>query len=170
MKFDAIIAIASGQPDPLIMPFLTPSIQCKELILLSSDNAIKNGWVSNIKDALKSKGIVITSVPFEQSEGLDDLERVLSHVISDKSKQFAFNANGGTKPMGLIAYEHCFGEDIPVMYLEGNKLTWVNKADQQLEPLSIKQTLKDHEYFASHGFKIIEKDAEFIIGQNIKTL
>ena len=159
MKFDTIIAIASGQTDPLILPFLSPDIDCKHLLLMVSEQIKQKGTVNNIIDTLKPKGITVTCVELP-SQKWDTVQQTLSNELKNHpGKVLAFNANGGTKPMTLAAYESCYNANIPVFYVDGNCFDWLYKAgEQELTEITITESLSIDNFLLSHGYKIINKD------------
>jgi hypothetical protein len=159
MKFDTIIAIASGQPDPLILPFLSPDIDCKNLLLLVTEQIKQKGTVKNITDTLKPRGILVNCKELASSSW-----GAVQHALEDELKNhagkvLAFNANGGTKPMTLAAYEYCFNESIPLFYVDGNRFDWLYKAgEQELTDIAITQSLSIDNFLLSHGYKIITNE------------
>ncbi|MGK0372786.1 MAG: hypothetical protein ACJAW1_003050 [Glaciecola sp.] len=159
MKFDTIIAIASGQPDPLILPFLSPDINCKHLLLLVTEQIKQKGTVKNIIDTLQPRGIAVSCTELPSSEW-GAVEQALQHELKNYAgKVLAFNANGGTKPMTLAAYEYCYNESIPVFYVDGNRFDWLYKTgEQELTETTITQSLSIDTFLRSHGYKIIDKE------------
>jgi hypothetical protein len=159
MKFDTIFAFASGQPDPLISPFLTPEIECKRLVLLVSEQIEKKGTVNNIINTLKPKGIAVTCIALPDQKWETIQQTLENELKSHIGERVAFNANGGTKPMTLAAYEYCFNENIPVFYVDGNQLDWLYNDDKnELTAVTITQSLSIDSYLLSHGYKIIKKE------------
>ncbi|WP_166368731.1 DUF1887 family CARF protein [Psychromonas sp. SA13A] len=162
MKFDAIIAIASGQPDPIILPFLSPQIECKHLILLVSDWSKNKKIDENIAKALKPNGIKVSSVDLLSNDWGEIQKTVENAVKGYPDKQIVFNSNGGTKPMTLAAYEYCYNEDIPVFYVDDNKLNWLFKAGiQSLVSVEIEASLAISSYLVAHGYDIISDSPLF---------
>ncbi len=170
MKIDAIFAIASGQPDPLVLPFLSPEIDCKHLILLVSDWSKKNAIDRNIKAAIQPLGIKVTSVDLI-SEGWYDIQRLIDQTLSlYPEAKVAFNANGGTKPMTLAAFEHCFNNDIPVFYVDKHKLDWLYTAkESDLFSIEIEKSLSITNYLNAHGYQVIST-TEPLNSRELKTL
>jgi hypothetical protein len=161
LKFDTIFAIASGQPDPLISPFLAAEINCKELVLFVTEQIKNKGTAKNIGDTLKIRGIAVKHVDLIDTEWNAIQETLEKELKSSPHKKMAFNANGGTKPMTLAAFEYCYQSDIPVFYVNGNKLAWLyTNNDTSLVPLVIEQSLSIDSYLQSHGYKILEKETQ----------
>ena len=160
MKFDTIFAIASGQTDPHILPFLSPEIECKELVLLVSEETRNAGTDKNIIDTLKPKGIAVTCIALPETKW-DTIQQTLENELHNhQHKKVVFNANGGTKPMALAAYEYCYNNNIPVFYVDGNHLDWLyDNNDKSLISLQIEQSLSIDNYLISHGYKILEKES-----------
>jgi hypothetical protein len=160
MKIDVIFAIASGQIDPLILPFLSDKINCKKLVLFVS-NQIKTSRIElNIEAALKKKGIKVTIVYGDEQdftwEGIQ--ENIEKQVKEHKEQVIAFNSNGGTKPMALAAFEYCYTSDLPVFYINGNLLEWLHVPNKMaLEPETIQSSLAYQDYLLSHGYEILKK-------------
>jgi hypothetical protein len=160
MKFDTIFAIASGQSDPLILPFLSADIECKELVLLVTKQIEKAGTANNISDTLKPRGIHVTCIALPDPTW-DAMQQTLENELhKHPHKKVAFNANGGTKPMTLAAYEYCYNNDIPVFYVDGNRLDWLyDNNDKTLIPIKIEHSLSIDSYLLSHGYEISEKES-----------
>ncbi|WP_298943916.1 DUF1887 family CARF protein [uncultured Psychromonas sp.] len=170
MKFDAIIAIASGQADPLILPFLSPEIECKHLVLLVSEWSKSKKIDENIAKALKPNGIKVTSVNLP-SDDWAEIQNTLDRTLKNyPDKKIVFNSNGGTKPMTLAAYEYCYNENIPVFYVDNNKLDWLYNADMRnLKGIEIEASLAMSSYLVAHGYDIIS-DAPLFSSADYKAL
>jgi hypothetical protein len=160
MKFDLICAIASGQPDPLILPFLSDELTCSHLLLFVSKWSKSKNIDENIRRALSSRGIKVTSVELP-SEMWSDIQSVIETTLAEyPNQQVAFSGNGGTKPMTLAAYEYCYNDDIPMFYVDGHKLSWLYSANnQQLKTIDIEHSLPVEGYLLSHGYEVISQSA-----------
>lgn len=156
MKIDVIFAIASGQPDPLILPFLSPEIGCKHLILLVSDWSKKNAIDLNIKTAIQPLGIKVDTVDLI-SDGWNDIQMLIEKTLFKyPESKIAFNANGGTKPMTLAAFEYCYNNDIPVFYVDKHKLDWLYPPhDSNFTSINIEKSLSITNYLNAHGYQVI---------------
>ncbi|MFA0465415.1 DUF1887 family CARF protein [Vibrio breoganii] len=156
---DIICAIASGQPDPLVIPFLSENMTCKHLILLVTERIRRSGNAENIAAALKSSSVKVECIDLDRGDSWDDIQQSLERVIAENSgKTIAFNANGGTKPMAMAAFEVCYNESIPVFYVDGNNIDWLYQPKSlSLEPETVRKSLNMNMYFASHGYEIVEQ-------------
>jgi hypothetical protein len=170
MKFDYVFAIASGQPDPLVLPFLTPEITCSHLILFVSEWSKDKGIDQNIKNAITPLGVQVTNV-FLSSDSWSDIQNIIQQTVKNlPDKSIAFNANGGTKPMTMAAYEFCYNENIPVFYIDKNQLEWLYTAvNDNLTPVKIEQSLSINSYFLAHGYRVASKD-EPLNSRSLKAL
>jgi len=160
MKIDVIFAIASGQTDPIILPFLSTNIHCKHLVLLVSEQIKIKHIERNIEAVLKKLGIKVTIIYGEDNdfnwEGIQTMLK--ANVLNLTNKVIAFNTNGGTKPMVLAAFEFCYNENIPVFYINGNQLTWLYTAENKsLNNETIQNSLSYENYLYSHGYEILKK-------------
>jgi hypothetical protein len=62
--------------------------------------------------------------------------------------------------MTLAAYEYCYNNDIPVFYVDGNRLDWLyDNNDKTLIPIKIEHSLSIDSYLLSHGYEISEKES-----------
>ena len=170
MNFEIIFAIASGQPDPIVLPFLTNEITCKHLVLFVSEWSKKKEIDQNIKNAIEPLGVQITTVTLP-SNNWEDIQSVIQETkVQYPNKSIAFNANGGTKPMTLAAYELCFNDDIPVFYITKNQLDWLYTADKDnLKSVCINQSLSLNSYFLAHGYRV-DSQEEPLSSRNLKAL
>jgi hypothetical protein len=160
MKIDVIFAIASGQTDPIILPFLSKNIQCEHLVLLVSEQVKSSQSELNIEAVLKKKGVKTTIVYGEKNDfNWDGIQNVLKKTIRGlANKTIAYNSNGGTKPMVLAVFEYCYNENIPVFYINSNQLTWLyTGGNKELNSEVILSSLPYQDYLYSHGYEIINK-------------
>lgn len=158
---DTVCGIASGQPDPLIIPFLSTSNQLKKLILLVSTPIKRVGTADNIARVLSLRGIKVEQVDIKDGDIWEQVQASLEQVVTrcnELGDKLAFNANGGTKPMAMAAFELCFNDNVPVFYVDGNDVQWLYKAEElDLEGEIIDQSLNLNMYFQSHGYEIEEQ-------------
>lgn len=158
-NIDIICAIASGQPDPIIIPFLSKKNSCKHLILFVSSKIKDEGQADNIAYVLKARGITVDSMEISEEPMWENLQDAIEQTRAKYvDKIIAFNANGGTKPMIIAAYEKCYIDEIPVFYVNDNKLTWLYQpSNMNLAAETIEETLNINHYFLSHGYELVEQ-------------
>lgn len=158
-NIDIICAIASGQPDPIIIPFLSKKNSCKHLILFVSSKIKDEGQADNIAYVLKARGITVDLMEISEEPMWENLQDAIEQTRAKYvDKIIAFNANGGTKPMIIAAYEKCYIDEIPVFYVNDNKLTWLYQpSNMNLAAETIEETLNINHYFLSHGYELVEQ-------------
>lgn len=156
---DIICAIASGQPDPIIIPFLSKENSCKHLVLFVSTKIKNEGQANNIAYVLKSRGIFVELIDISEEPTWENLQDAIEQTRTKYAdKIIAFNANGGTKPMIIAAYEKCYIDEIPVFYVNDNQIIWLYQPNNMsLETETIKETLNVNQYFSSHGYDLVEQ-------------
>jgi hypothetical protein len=176
MNITTIIAIASGQVDPIILPFVTEEIDCKHLVLLASPKIKADNTHTNIQAALSPKGVKTTviDVPDDLTtpENWEAFQQILEQIIAMPNVDQAttvFNANGGTKPMTLAAYEWFYNNDIPVFYIEKDQLNWLYDPTKSLSPISIAQGVDKNTFFGARGIQL-KPTEQLTITREIKKL
>lgn len=158
-NIDIICAIASGQPDPIIIPFLSKENSCKHLVLFVSTKIKNEGQADNIAYVLKGRGISVDLMDISEEPTWDNLQDAIEEIREkNPDKVIAFNANGGTKPMIIAAYEKCYIDEIPVFYVNDNQITWLYQPkEMNLDTETIQETLNINQYFSSHGYELVEQ-------------
>ena len=179
--FDVMFSIASGQPDPNLLPLYDQNFRPRELILFVTEEMQfkAQDFVSAIKDALPKKAtadIVKVSGEKDINEFRKKIEEKINTYLSE-NKSIVFNLTGGTKIMSIAAFSvyKKYSEHITAIYLNinDNKFTVFKgfNGDDFIyaeEDLNIRKNFDFKTYFGARGIDLEVLDDELKIPTAIK--
>jgi hypothetical protein len=158
--FDTLVAIVSGQPDPVLAPFLSSAFNAKQALLITTPETRAGHRHEHLEAVLKPRGIRVESLHLQSSTDLEVFQRELQGAIKQRqqrNERIAFNASGGTKLLAIAAFEVAYSADVPTFYVDVETIHWYgDPADKRL-PGRIMIEQKLPEFLRGHGLLIESK-------------
>lgn len=154
------ICLVSAQPSPTLAPLLSEHYRPERVVLVVTPQQERQAGLSALENVLSARHIRHERLPVPTAWDTDvvtgEIEKLLQELPADAVP--ILNATGGTKPMSTGAFMACFNHDVPVYYVNVDKLSWLyvpetKKADFQDVSLSSGMSLKA--LVEAHGANVI---------------
>ncbi len=141
-----------------LIPNITPALDarfrpCNACLLTSPATAEQ---AERLERILKNAGVRVARWEVGDPWDIEHLrERILDFVVSNDDGNIVLNASGGTRPMGLAAYEVFRNLGKPVYYIhpERDHVVWLHPHDR--ESFDLADRIRLPAFFAAHGMKIV---------------
>ena len=155
---DTHFCLVSAQPVPNLIPALDPGLAPRRVVLLvSAGMERKAQW---LEEVLRARGKQVVRWAIDNAWDVAHIEqRVLEWLEGEMPlvavQGVALNVTGGTKLMGIAAYEVFRAYDLPVFYVhpERDEVIWLRPAAQPLQPLQDRIRLEP--FLQAHGTSVV---------------
>jgi len=135
-------------------PVLDPSFCPQEVCLLASP--IMRSQTERLTRMLREKGLQVSQWLVNDPWDIKSLrERVLEFLAEHGESEIALNASGGTRPMGLAAYEVFRSSDKPIYYVnsENDHVVWLHPSERGTFDLADRIRLPA--FLATRDFRLV---------------
>ena len=137
-----------------LTPVLDPNFRPKEVIIVYPPN--RQNVVRHLEEVLKPVGILISYWPVKDANEIESLrERLLELLVEREGQTLALNASGGTRPMGLAAYEMFHELSKPIFYVrpDTDEVIWIH--DRHLPSFNLADRIKLPAFLHAYGAKVL---------------
>lgn len=153
---------------PNITPALDPAVRPTEVCLLGATSAVDSSV--RLEKILKQAGISVSRWEVADPWDIEQVRtRVKKWIASQAGGDIALNVTGGTRPMGLGAYEVFVSENRPVYFVNpiNDSVDWLLPHGQVSMPLA--DRIKFPAFFSARDMRLVEckKDG---IPSNLRSL
>jgi hypothetical protein len=149
------ICLLSEQPIPNLAPLLTAHIRADNALFVVSPQQLTA--LEHMKTVLGPRGIRVEALEIADAMDYPSVLEALESTLAQRKgngEQLLINATGGTKPMSIAAHMAGFNADIPVFYVENDRVHWLDDQGEERETFDIEERLKLKEYLAAYGFNL----------------
>lgn len=144
------LCLLSEQPSPNICPLFDSRVAASEVVFVVSPQ--QRNAVEAMEKLLKPRGIKVSTLAIENAYNFQlVLEHIEQKIQQLKGQPLLINATGGTKPMSIAAHMAGFNHNIPVYYIQNDRLFWLY-APEAREDFDLENRLKLREFLIAHGF------------------
>lgn len=159
------ICLVSAQPSPTLAPLLSDSYPAERVVLVVSPEQEKQAALPALEAVLGSLHIPCERLPVASAWDADTVTEAIENFLEqlpDESQPLV-NATGGTKPMSTGAFMACFNKNVPVYYINVDKLNWLyipkeQKAQYHDTPLGSRLKIKP--LVEAHGVTVLSAETE----------
>lgn len=158
--FETLIAIVSGQPDPVLAPFLSSTFGAKQALLITTPQTRAGRRHEHLEAVLKPRGIRVDYLHLASSTDLEVFQRELQAAVTkrkQRGERLAFNASGGTKLLAIAAFEVSYSADVPTFYVDVETIHWYGEVSNDSLPGRLVVAQKLTEFLRGHGLLIESK-------------
>jgi len=139
---------------PNITPALDPRFRPSEVCLLVAPQMLDEA--GRLRRLLRDSGIRVSEWALSDPWDIDHVrERVRAFVVGREDRDIALNATGGTRPMGLAAYEVFREIDRPVYYIhpESDQVVWLHPHAR--EPFDLADRIRLPAFLSAHDLRLV---------------
>lgn len=154
------ICLLSEQPIPNLAPLLTGHIKADTVLFVVSPQ--QRNALEHMKTVLGPRGIRVEFLDIAEAMDYPSLLAALESTLAGRKatgEQILINATGGTKPMSIAAHMAGFNADIPVFYVENDRVRWLNDPGGERQAFDIEERLNLGEHLAAYGFRLESRKA-----------
>lgn len=143
-----------------LTPALDPNFRPKEIIFVYAPD--QQSLVHDLEEILRPIGILVSHWLIEEAREIESLrERLLELLVEREGQSIALNASGGTRPMGLAAYEIFHELNKPIFYVrpDTDEVVWIHQ--RHLPSFNLADRIKLPAFLQAHGAKLLtQRDSE----------
>ncbi len=169
LRPDIHVALVSDRATANVTPALDPDFRPREVVLVVGPRFRRQGaW---LEDVLRPAGVAVSTWEVRDVWDVEHLrERMLELVAQRDGQGLALNVSGGTKPMGIAAYEVFRAFDKPIFFVHPHqdRVVWMHPAGQP--PRELADHIKLGAFLRAHGALVQRQGEQRGVPENRRAL
>src|SRR5690606_7543267 len=126
------LCLLSEQPSPNLCALLDPRLKPQEVMFVTSpQQKARYQWQENV---LRPRGLKVSQLSIDDANLFEPVLDVMEAEIDRRKalgQHMLIHASGGTKPMAIAAHMAGFNKDVPVFYVQNDRVYWLNNPEQR---------------------------------------
>ena len=161
MKTWTHICLVSAQPSPTLAPLFDKHFPPERVVLVVTPEQQDSQQITALEQLLSQKNIANERLETSTAWDAETVEQELTAFLKDQqNSHFLLNATGGTKPLSIGAFLACYNRNIPVYYVNLDKLNWLYRPaglSRELIDTALVGSLDLADVLTAHSVRLLDK-------------